>query len=385
MIKILTSKRARDIAEDMGVLAMDIAFDFGGGHFSAGEGKLQRILSQELGSIPRSQIGSFHPIKSFIPRLKYQQDAGIRNIAWTPFYVMERFNRRTAGLAAQFYAETQLKKMLRDPSNVSRERERLMSMPHAPALEKELNRVMSIKNLKESDIDQLRYMTGEEVRATMPFLLPVHDFISEFGKEGSDWTQHRMEAIDRNRAWVRNPIFALTFQFQSFTYAQQKFLKDLNRRDWRVMHDALNGKMENNPKLKRLMSEGLSNSSFLFRLMAWGFGGGIVGTIVKNVIRSRTPDEDDLTFLAVLQTAGMLGMVGDYIMMAVRYPGLEAGLGTPAVNTPISIMDDLFRGKGIKGKTKTIQRMTRPPFGIQPIGPSYSDLLKEEPKRKGIL
>ena len=381
VIKVLTSKQARDVAEDMGVLAMDIAFDFGGGHFSAGEGKLQRTLSQELGSIPRSQIGEFHPIKSFLPTLKYQQDPGVKNIAWTPFYVMERFNRRTAGLAAQFYAETQIKKMLKNPESISTERERLISMPHAPGLEKELNRALDVKNLQPSDIDQLRYMTNEEVRETMPSLLPVHDFITEFGKEGSDWTQHRLEAIDRNRAWVRNPIFAMVFQFQSFIYAQQKFLKDLNRRDWRVMHDALSGdegSVQENPKLRRLMSEGMANSSFLFRLLAWGFAGGVVGNVIKDVIRFREPDEDTFEFLSILQTAGMLGMVGDYIMMAVDWPGLEGRAVPPALSTPLSIMDDLVRGKGVKGKTKTLQRITRPPFGIQPAGPSFGDLNREE-------
>ena len=381
VIKTLTSKQARDVAEDMGVLAMDIAFDFGGGHFSAGEGKLQRALSQELGSIPRSQIGEFHPIKSFLPTLKYQQDPGIKNIAWTPFYVMERFNRRTAGLAAQFYAETQIKKMLKDPASVSTERAKLMSMPHAPGIEKELNRALDVKNLQPSDIDQLRYMTNEEVRQTMPFLLPVHDFITEFGKEGSDWTQHRLEAIDRNRAWVRNPIFAMIFQFQSFIYAQQKFLKDLNRRDWRVMHDALSGaegSIQGNPKLRRLMSEGMANSSFLFRLLGWGFAGGVVGNIIKDVIRFREPDEDTFEFLSILQTAGMLGMVGDYIMMALDWPGLEGRASFPALSTPLSMMDDLIRGKGVKGKTKTFQRIARPPFGIQPAGPNFADLNREE-------
>ena len=381
VIKTLTSRQARDVSEDMGVLAMDIAFDFGGGHFSAGEGKLQRALSQELGSIPRSQIGTFHPIKSFLPTLKYQQDPGVKNIAWTPFYVMERFNRRTAGLAAQFYAETQIKKMLKDPSKISQERLKLMSMPHAPGLEKELNRALSVKNLKPSDIDNLRYMTAEEVRQTMPFLLPVHDFLSEFGKEGSDWTQHRLEAIDRNRAWVRNPIFAMALQFQSFIYAQQKFLKDLNRRDWKVMHNALSGEegsLQENPKLRRLMSEGLANSSFLFRVLAWGFGGGIVGSIIKDVIRLREPDEDTLNFLSILQTAGMLGMIGDYIMMAVEWPGLEGRANPPALSTPLSIMHDLITGKDFKSRTKTAQRILRPPFGIQPAGPSFGDLNREQ-------
>ena len=381
VIKTITSRQAREVSEDMGVLAMDIAFDFGGGHFSTGEGKLQRALSQELGSIPRSQIGTFHPIKSFLPTLKYQQDPGIKNIAWTPFYVMERFNRRTAGLAAKFYAETQIKKMLKDPSKISTERLKLLSMPHAPGLEKELNRALDIKNLNPSDIDNLRYMTAEEVRQTSPNLLPLHDFLSEFGKEGSDWTQHRMEAIDRNRAWVRNPIFAMTAQFQSFTYAQQKFLKDLNRRDWKVLHTALNGaegSTQANPKLRRLLSEGMSNSSFLFRVLAWGFGGGIVGTIIKDVIRFREPDEDSLNFLSILQTAGMLGMIGDYIMAAVEYPGLEGGLVAPAISTPASIMSDLVMGKDFDKKTQTLQRITRPPFGVQPFGPSLKDLNQEQ-------
>ena len=71
-------------------------------------------------------------------------------------------------------------------------------------------------------------------------------------------------------------------------------------------------------------------------------------------------------------------MIGDYIMAAVEYPGLEGRLVAPAISTPASIMSDLVMGKDFDKKTQTLQRITRPPFGVQPFGPSLKDLNQEQ-------
>ena len=55
VVKTLSSREARDIAEDMGVLAMDIAFDFGGGHFQRVRASYKEfsLKSLDLSRAPR--------------------------------------------------------------------------------------------------------------------------------------------------------------------------------------------------------------------------------------------------------------------------------------------------------------------------------------------
>ena len=77
-------------------------------------------------------------------------------------------------------------------------------------------------------------------------------------------------------------------------------------------------------------------------------------------------------------------MVGDYIMAAVEYPGLEGRLIAPAISTPASIISDLMMGKDFNKRTQTLQRITRPPFGVQPGGPSFADLNQEQ-ERVSVL
>lgn len=345
----------RAYAKETGAVAIDVMHDYAG---SATLGN--RVIRQMLGAIPKYQVGRATTPRALLPTRGAIEDMGVRTTAWTPFYAVEGFNRRTAALAARAFAVSQIRKMLRKPKGAKTAREMLLSLPGAYTLKPKLEAALSVPNLTPKSVEQVASMLENEVREHAPHLFPVYDFLAEFAKETADWTQHRVEAMDRGRPWTRHSIFIMMQQLQSFNFAQTKFVKDAIIREWEIAHQFLKERASiENKTIARVMG----TLWFLPRVVLWsgmfGFGAEILGRIV----RFQVPDEDSISLLTWLYKAGMYTQIGEYITQFTRFNrGAEEAFLGPTLGTAADFIAD---------PGKTAARLARPPLA----GPSVKQIM----------
>ena len=366
----LIRKADRNWADETGALAIDVMNEFG-----ALISLPQRLIAQTLGSVPAFQSGKFHPIKSLIPKRSWIEDISIRTVPWTPFFAVERFNRRVSAIAAKRYAAATLKKMVKHPNRIKVETAELTEVAHAYELKPKLQAVLNIPNLTAADIKAVSGMTHEEVRAEMPHLWPVHDLLVNFAKHGSDNMQHRIESIDRARIIDRSPIVSIMALFLNFDIAQTKMQSDNIKREWRIMHALLN---ERNP-VKFLNNEAtaktLGSIRYLRRVMMYFSAMGLGGLYLQNFIRFRTPRDEDMNFLMYLSKAGSFGIFG-------RILEQELGFGRKGWGRR-DWAEDMFMGPSLGFIANVIQTRGKAALGyirvppIGPVGPSMAQVLRQ--------
>ena len=359
-----TKKHEWRWAKEIGAFAIDVMHDYSGS--ATWE---RRSLRQMLGAVPEYQIANRRdaPFRAFSPGHESIEDPGVRTSGWTPFYTIERFNRASSAIAAKYYAVGKLKRMIEDPKSAAVGRAQLTEIPQAPGLPASLDAVMNIKSLTAADIDSVSGKLRDEVREDMPHLYPVYEFLSMFGKEGADWMQHRVEAMDRGRLWSTNPIVLLLAHLQSFNIAQTKMLKDLIVRDWRIAHTVLNHKSDRPLDGVRRYAKALGGLSILPKMLLYGGAYGFASNLLGDIIRFQTPNEKDQEWMVWLIKAGMFSMIGDMIWQLHHYPraSYEITLG-PGLGTVADVTADAFAGNA-----NTLMGIARPPTA----GPSVKQIV----------
>ena len=343
-----------EMGQEAGALAIDVLHDYAG--TATWE---RRMLRQLLGATPDYQTGEFHPIKSYSFLKHHVEDPGIKTMAYSPFYAIEGFNRVTSALAARYNAAASLKRLITRPEKGAREMIRLTEMPHAPGLEAKLDAALSVPNLTTGDIDLVKKKKKDDVRSEMPHLYPVHEFLSEYSKEGADWMQHRVEAMDRGRPWSTNPIVLMLFHLQSFTMAQTKMIKDVIKREWKIAHAVLTNSMEPMKGLKQHAAAGaLGTSWFLIKTISIAYPFGVFGNILGRLVRFQEPTEEDLTLMAALYRTGMMTMIGEALWQMHQYPHSSSDIMQgPTLGTLADFK---------QSPLKTTRRLLHPPA----VGPS---------------
>ena len=343
-----------EMGQEAGALAIDVLHDYAG--TATWE---RRMLRQLLGATPDYQTGEFHPIKSFSFLKHHVEDPGIKTMAYSPFYAIEGFNRVTSALAARYNAAASLKRLITRPEKGAREMIRLTEMPHAPGLEAKLDAALSVPNLTTGDIDLVKKKKKDDVRSEMPHLYPVHEFLSEYSKEGADWMQHRVEAMDRGRPWSTNPIVLMLFHLQSFSMAQTKMIKDVVKREWKVAHAVLTNSTEPMKGLKQHAAAGaLGTSWFLIKTISIAYPFGVFGNILGRLVRFQEPREEDLTLMAALYRTGMMTMLGEALWQMHKYPHSSSDIMQgPTLGTLADFK---------QSPLKTTRRLLHPPT----VGPS---------------
>lgn len=370
--KLMQDPKHREWMQEIGALAIDVMHDYGSGSALG-----TRVLRQQLGAIPRYQMGRTG-WRSFVPSEENIDDFGVKMQAWTPFYAVERMNRSIAALASRAYAVGNMKQMIRDPKRAKVARERLLSLPGAYELQGKLDAAMGVQGLTQKDIETVSEMLPDEVKEHAPHLWAVHDFLAEFAKETADWTQHRVEAMDRGRPWTRNPIFIMMQQLQSFNIAQTKFVKDTFKREWKIMHTYLNESDLPSALQKKGVARALGSLWLIPRIIMWGGLFGIPTAVLGKIIRFDTPDEDTIGLATGLYKAGMFTQLGEYMLQINRWNrGAEEIILGPTLGTVADVAGDVGQGKPFR----TVSRLARPPLG----GPSMKQLIEwtEPPKSSG--
>ena len=368
---IITSDKARGEAQDVGAFAIDVMHEFGGvGSF------LSRALHQQLGATPRYQVGKFGP-KSFSPFAKHWEDPSIKTVPWSPFFQVERLNRGISARAGKHHAIAKIKKMIRNPERSNAARERLLSIPHAHTLKPKLNAALSVPNLSVKDMNTIRNLTEKEVREQMPHLYPVYDFLAEYAKEMADFTQHRVESLDRFK-WMRdNPVLMTAALFRSFSFAQTKMLKDRLKMEWKVMHTWMNEDMGiQNKAVTKALAVGKTGFVLIPHILLatgmWGTATNLLGRIS----RFQEPDEEDLSFFAGVVQAGGATTFGEILYQLTHWAqGAEEAFLGPAFGTMADLTTDVVQGvrqQNLKRGLRTPLRLIRPPG----YGPSAYQFLE---------
>ena len=360
--KLTTDEKSRKWAREVGAVAIDVMHDYGSGSALG-----TRVLRQMLGAVPRYQMGK-SSWRSVLPTEEVIDDFGVKIHAWTPFYHIERMNRIGAALASRAYAVGHIKDMINNPKDAKVAREQLISLPSAYELEGKLKEALSIGGLTVEDVEKVSEMLPDEVREQTPHLWAVHDFLAEFAKETADWTQHRVEAMDRGRPWTNNPIFIMMQQLQSFNIAQTKFVKDQFIREWKVMHTFLNQKDLPSALQGKGASRALGSLWLFPRILMWGGIFGVPTAVLGKLIRFDAPDEDTIGLATGLYKAGMFTQLGEYMLQIQRWNrGAEEILLGPTLGTIADIAGDIGQGKPLR----TVSRLARPPLG----GPSMKQII----------
>ena len=368
---MIKDPKNRKWSREVGAVAIDVMHDYGSGSALG-----TRVLRQMLGAVPRYQMGE-SSARSVLPTEEVIDDFGVKIHAWTPFYHIERMNRVVASLASRAYAVGHIKDMINNPKDAKVAREQLISLPGAYALEGKLKEALSIGGLTVEDVEKVSEMLPDEVRQDAPHLWSVHDFLAEYAKETADWTQHRVEAMDRGRPWTNNPIFIMMQQLQSFNIAQTKFVKDQFVREWKIMHTALNQKDLPSLLQGKGAARALGSLWLVPRIVFWGGMFGIPTAILGKLIRFDAPDEDTIGLATGLYKAGMFTQLGEYMLQIQRWNrGAEEILLGPTLGTVADIAGDIGQGKPLR----TVSRLVRPPLG----GPSVKQIIEwTEPAEGG--
>ena len=360
------SKKNREwVQADSGAYAIDALHEFGGSG-----APLSRTLHHMLGATPR--YGGKFSLKSLAPTHKYWQDPSVRKLPYTPFFKQERINRGIAALAGRYEAVRLLKKIVKRPKSGKVNRARLLAIPHAYDLEVKLDAALEVPNLTAQDISLVKNLNEKEVRAQAPHLFPVYEFLVEHAKGMADWTQHRVESMDRWK-WMRDSPILMTSQlFRSFDHAQNKFLKDKIKKDWEIMHILMNDKGIKNKLLVKsaatvkvvpILIPNIVISAGLF---------GIGVNVLQRIAKLEVPDEEDLDFFAGVVQAGGASFFGNLLFDALRWGRSpeEAALG-PVFGTTLDVVGDIIAGgkdvaegnvgAGMLRLSRTLLRLARPP------------------------
>ena len=240
----------------------------------------------------------------------------------------------------------------------------LTKVPYGYDLETKLNAALSIPNLSVQDLRRVSRMTYQEVREQTPHLYPAHEFMTLFSKVMADWTQHRVEPIDRSKPFIDNPLVLLVGQLQSFTIAQTKMIKDGIKYKGEIMHERLG------QKVPKGVATSMAAMSMFSRLAAYGYLSGIPAGFLWNVVRWKNPldDEDALNFWAALYRAGVMSTVGEMTLDMMRWDrSLEERLVGPGPGLGVDIVKDIIQAskKGeLKRAGRTVSRLAR-------IGPAF--------------
>ena len=187
----------------------------------------------------------------------------------------------------------------------------------------------------------------------------------------ADFTQHRVESLDRNK-WMRDsPILMTMNLFKSFSYAQTKLLKDRIGMEWGIAHDVINNKT----LAKGAASAKIGMVLIPHIILATGIA-GIGANILGSISRRRTPDEDDLNFISGIVQAGGATTFGEIIHQLVEWnQGAEEILLGPGFGSIADVGADVVQGvkqKSLKRGIRTPLRLMRPPT----YGPSAWQFLE---------
>ena len=248
----------------------------------------------------------------------------------------------------------------------------LTEIAHSPDLDAKLDRVLNMEGLTALDIETAGDMLYNEVAADRPDLMPIYDLLREFAKESADWTQHRIEAMDRGRAWHRNPVVLFAQQLQSFNMQQTKFLKDLLTREWKIMHELMK---ESNPIKFMNTKEGaaaVGSLKLLPRMLAIGLPFGYSIIFLQHIARGQLPDAEDLNPLLALIKVGFGTIYADIMWNLLRWKqsGAEDVIVGPTGATVI---------EAINTRGQSLGRLVRPPL----VGPSLNDVLDQGGRSQG--
>lgn len=359
------SKLERDLIDDLGVLAIDTMHEFGGG-----ESLPHRIMQQQLGATAPFQTGRFHPIKSLFPKREWVEDIGIQTIPWSPFFAIERFNRRVSGRTAKMMAVHHLKKIVKDHGRIKSSTAYLTEMAHGYDLTPKLKAALETPNLTAAEIDMVSKMLTSEVREKAPHLWHVHEFIRSYAKHSADYLQHRVESMDRARVTTGNPFVNFVFMLRSFDFGQAKYQKNQFRREWKIMHEILNERNPVKAMNRPAVAAALGTMRYLPRLLMYhGPIMGIPAAVIYNVARFKVPGEDDMNLWAWMVRTGTFGAWHDVAEIAFgskhkwgRYRSAANLVFGPGATTIV----DLIATKGESGLSLI----------KGPIGPSAREILK---------
>jgi hypothetical protein len=369
-IQLMTNPKHREYAKEVGAVAIDVMHDYGGEAMFG-----NRVLRQMLGATAHYQVGKLG-LKSFSPFKKHLEDDGIRTTAWTPFFAVERANRSWSALAARSYAAQQMRTMLRHPKRAKTARTRLTAQPGAYELDAKLDAALSVPNLTPKDISTVQSLTEKEVREQVPHLFPVYDFFAEYSKEMADYTQHRVESMDRSKLLRDDPMMLMLMQLQSFNIAQTKYIKDTFKREWEIMHEFLKERQPINALKHKNVARALGSLYLIPRMLTWSGIFGIQGVILGALSRARAPGEDELNFMTAVYKAGMFTMIGEQMRQIYLWNrGAEEVILGPSLGIGADLLSDAFMAikKGEPGRAfRTPARLARPPFA----GPSVHQLMK---------
>ena len=381
-VKSETRGDAQKWSQEIGTFAIDVMQEFSG----AGTWE-RRTLKQLLGATPNFQVARWRdaPFRAFSPSRESQTDLGVRTTAYSPFYTIERFNRKTSAMAARYYAIRYLKQMIERPEKAAVNRARLTEIPHADAnLKERLDAALNIKSLSPSDVDimntALKYGRKDEVRAEYPHLMPLYEFLALFSKQGADWMQHRVESVDRVRMLSTDPIAMMLLQLQSFNIIQTKMIGGMFRREARISHAARTKGNEPFDGIKDIApAAARSAPRLLSKMLIYGaLYGGLTKTI-SDIAKGEDPLDEELHLMSWLVKSGMMSLLGDMFLQIHRYPrAAQDYLAGPTLSTAGDIVGD-----AAQGNIDTILRVAGPPT----VGPNMKKVVewiegdKKKPRR----
>ena len=373
-IEFLGNSKHKEYAKEIGAVAIDVMHDYGG---EASFGN--RLLRQMLGATPHYQVGKLTP-KSLSPFKKHLEDDGTRTLAWSPFFAVEKINRSVSALMGRAYAASQMKTMLRKPNRVKTARERILAQPGAYDLESKLDEALQIPNLTTKDIEIVQSLTEQEVRDQVPHLFPVYEFLAEYAKETADYTQHRVESMDRGKLWRDNPVVLLMQQLQSFNIAQTKYIKDTFKREWRIMHEFLKESQPIESLKNKNVARALGSLYLIPRILTWAGIYGYPAAMLGQIVRFRIPDEETLKFTTAVYKAGMMTAVGEYMRNIWHWSrGVEEAMLGPGLGIVADVIGDAVDaskqddvGSALQRGFRTPLRLMRPPTA----GPSAEQIIE---------
>ena len=289
---------------------------------------------------------------------------------FTPFAFMERRLRGTASLAGKHLAKDALTELL-IPGKIKAEGDALAArrQQHINALNEldvtipsllravlELKDPETGKQVQWTDtlIDQLTEMSEKEALDTFnanPHLAIVSKLTDRMMQAMPDYAHYAGTRMHMPRVLQDHPFLRILVLFQTMMFAQTQNMVKMLRYNFNQM------RMPEQMARERAGADGLPITEAMkltsretwrmlphFMLSAGAvLGAGFLTTVMADLVRGRTPDDEDLAPMVWVTNAAVFGALTGYIESAGHYKGIPRQVAGPLANLAGDFLTDPVR------------------------------------------